>query len=232
MNVRVLIAGLLSVCASSHAQAEATTLSAVADTYITEHPGLGGPNSTHGSQTFLWEVQGPVGGGFRTYPLVQFDLSSFAGQMVSGPTAEVRLLLTSSNVVPTQTVSIRLALVDWDEFTSTYANFGGTGFNLGTQVGSALSTRTVTFSGSPESIAFVIPSATVQSWIDNPSSNFGLIWTSPPSGGSDDLVFSSREGTVAPSLTFSLSPIPEPGAATLLLVGAALLLVHRARAPK
>jgi hypothetical protein len=232
MDIRFLLAGLLSLCAASQSHAEQVTLNAVADTYITEHPGLGGPNSTHGSQTFLWEVQGPVGGGFRTYPLVQFDLSSFAGQFVSGPTAEVRLQLTASNVVPTQTVSIRLALVDWDEFTTTYANFGGTGFNLGTQVGNALSTRTVTFSGSSESIAFVIPSASVQSWIDNPSTNFGLIWTSPPSGGSDDLVFSSREGSVAPSLTFSLSPIPEPSAATLLLVGATFLVVRRARAQK
>jgi len=61
--------------------ASGTTITASADTYITVHPVLGGPNSNHGADSFLSEI-GP--NTFQTYPLVRFDLSSFAGQTVMG----------------------------------------------------------------------------------------------------------------------------------------------------
>lgn len=210
----------------SPSNAAPNTITTIADTYITEHRGLGGANSNHGAETFLWEVQGGVGDGFRTYPLVRFDLSSFAGNVVNG-SAVVRLELINANRIPTQTVSVRTSLVDWTESTATFANFGGSGFNQNAQTGPNLSTRTVTFNGVPESIVFTIPSTTVQNWIDNPAGNFGLIWVSPPTFGADDLVFSSREGTVPPSLTFSASPIPEPATLNLLLAGIITLVARR-----
>ena len=50
------------------ASAAGTTIIASADTYITVHPVLGGPNSNHGADSFLSEI-GP--NTFQTYPLVR-----------------------------------------------------------------------------------------------------------------------------------------------------------------
>ena len=81
----LLSAGLIVAMAAS-TQADLFTLTATEDTFITEHPSLGGPTSTHEADPSLYSIYGNFGlPGGRSYPLVRFDLSSLAGQTVVGP---------------------------------------------------------------------------------------------------------------------------------------------------
>ncbi|RME32893.1 MAG: DNRLRE domain-containing protein [Gammaproteobacteria bacterium] len=201
-------------------------LTATADTYITENPGLGGTGSIHGSDTSLWLARGS--GGNREIPLVRFDLTGLAGATVNGAFAQLTLqLVTAFNGTPgiTQTVSLRESLVGWDEATTSFAGFGGTGFDEAAHTGPELLNLSVTFSGSPpEPVVFDLPASVVQGWIDDPASNHGLVLISQTTLNQTDLVFASRErdgGTLAPALSFDVTPVPLPPAAGLL--GLALL---------
>jgi hypothetical protein len=223
-----MASGILLATLATAANAVVVTTSASADTMLTEYVGYGGPNSTHGSDTIFDLVRGGIGiSGFQSFILVRFDLSAFAGQVVNGASGELRLQLIGANTVPTASVSIRSALVNWSESTASFANFGGTGFNEAAQTGPNLTTRTVTWSGAAQSIPFALPALTIQSWINNPTQNYGLILITPPTTGSDNLFFSSREGTVNPTLRFDVSPIPEPATFSLWGLGIIALLSHR-----
>jgi len=202
------------------------------DTFISEPAGYGGPNANHGSDNRMILVRGGVGfSGFRTFPLLNFDLSSFAGQVVNGATGQLELELNGSNRINTLTVIVRESLVSWTEDAVTFANIGGTGFNEATQSGSNLSTTVITYDGSQQKVSFDLPSAVIQRWIDSPSSNLGVFLITPPSVGADDKVFSSREGDFSPRLTFEVSPVPETSTSLLLLAGLAgfLMRVRRLR---
>jgi hypothetical protein len=197
------------------------SITATIDTYITEHSALGGPTSTHGSDATLYLIRGT--GGYRAFPLVRFDLTPFAGDVVNGPTGEVRFELIGGHTFsPTQSVSMREVLVSWDANTASFANFGGTGFNEGVQTGPNLVTQTVTFSGVAESVPFTIPSAVIQNWIDSPSTNLGLILISNTTANAHDLFLSSREGSVRPTLSFDVTATPVPEASSLFLLGAGI----------
>jgi len=200
------------VCASP------ITVSASADTFITEHLGYGGPASTHETNNLVL-VRG-ITGLHRTYPIIGFDLTSLEGRTVTGPTVDLVLDIRvgwSGNKV-TQSVSVRESLTGWDEASASYANFGGVGFNEATHTGANLTTRNVTYNGVIEPITFSISSAVVQNWIDNPTSNNGLFLVSNTSALSRDIYFSSREYGTAPQLSFDLAPIPEPGVISLMAI--------------
>lgn len=212
-------------------------ISASADTFITEHLALGGRNSTHGSETFLYETYGFTGGfgDYRTFPLVKFDLTAYTNWTVDTSVgAAVRFELIGSNVDPTQLVSLRRALVAWDEATATFNTFGGSGFDESTQTGSNLVTQPITYAGVNQSVEFAIPGSVIQGWIDNPGQNFGLIMIGAQATGivSNDKRFSSREGVVAPTLSFLASPVPEASSIALFLTGLGVLslLVRRREA--
>lgn len=165
----------------------------------------------------MWLIRGS--GGFQSYPLVRFDLTAFAGRTVLGSDAVVEFLLISGHggvANPTQSVSLAELQVSWSESTASFSNFGGGGFNAALQVGSPVATRNVTYSGSAEAIQFTIPAILVQDWIDDDATNLGLILTSSTVANFQDLVFATREGVAAPTLSFSISPIPEPGVVPLL----------------
>ena len=201
----------------------AVTITAVADTYITEHAGLSGTGSNHGSELGLWEIGADS---FRTFPLIRFDLSPFAGQTVSGSgTLTLNVVSTFSGLAVSQTVEVHAILVSWVEGTVTWNSFGpgpisGTNYD-------ATALQTATLSVSPGSVVTYnnIPAATIQSWINTPASNFGILLLSTTNVNQQDIVFASRESTAAigPQLTFNAvaAGVPEP--ANLATGGLALL---------
>jgi hypothetical protein len=170
--------------------ASATTITASADTYITEHPVLGGPNSTHGTDPLLVEI-GP--NTFRTYPLVRFDLSGFAGQIVTGP---VTLSLNVASIFPgatqvTQSLEAFQVLVPWNEATVSWNSFGP-GPIFGTNVGATALEPLFTVTVMPGSIVnFSLPAALLQEWINDPSTNDGLLLFSTTTIVDQDIHFAS-----------------------------------------
>jgi len=81
-----------------------------------------------------------------------------------------------------------------------------------------------------DDVTWSIPAAVVQSWIDTPAGNAGLMITKTNHDGSH-FYLSGITGPVAPTLTFDLGPAGEPIAepAGLGLVGLALLAVRKRR---
>ncbi len=57
------------------------TVPDVIDAWITVHPAWGGPTTPH----LMWDTVEEIGSyGYQTFPLIQFDLSAFAGHTVVG----------------------------------------------------------------------------------------------------------------------------------------------------
>ncbi len=197
---------------ASLAGATPITIFATEDTYITENDGYGGVTSTHGDGAHVIVVRGKEGVN-RTFPVIKFDLTSFAGKTITGSTADF-VLNSKGGYHNTQSISIRESLVGWDEASASWANFGGSGFNEASQTGVNLITRNVTFTGVSEAILFTLPASVVQNWIDTPSSNNGLFLISNTIQTSTDQSFWSKEGGGGPSLAFDA--IPEPGTMSLM----------------
>ncbi|MFN0069503.1 MAG: DNRLRE domain-containing protein [Limisphaerales bacterium] len=227
----IAAAGLLGLAATllPHAGPAAVVLP-VADTMVTEAPGLGGVVSSHGSDILLFATGMPA---FRSYPLVRFDLSAFTGQTLTGPATFEFWLTEGAPTGLTSPVSVHAILRPWDEATETLQTFGGPlDINPG-RVGPAVDTVPVTYSGTADQgfVSWSLPADLVQGWIDDPSSNFGLLIRNTATGPGTDLLFQSREGTHPPQLTFDMVVVPEPaewGAlAGLMLVGFATARRHR-----
>lgn len=196
--------------------AEPITVLASQDTFITEHDGYGGSASAHGDQSL--RLVGGWTGLHRTYPVVEFDLTSYAGRTIIGPTVDFTIDIKTGwggNHV-TQSVSIRESLAGWSESTASWANFGGTGFNASIHTGPNLATGDVTYHGITEPVTFSIPSATVQGWIDSSASNNGLFLISNTTATSRDMSFWSKETGTAPRLSFEVDAIPEPSSTVLI----------------
>lgn len=181
---------------------------ASADTVVTEHPALGGSSSLHGADSALYAIGSP---GYRSYPLVAFDLSAFAGQSVVGSPRFEFWLQSGFPSGVSRPLSLHAVLIPWDQATTSLATFGGPlDINPGA-VGAALSTELIAFSGADTGYrSWSIPASVVQSWIDNPLANFGILVQNNYVGVEQDLVFESREGTYAPRLVFATAPCEAP----------------------
>ena len=204
--------------------ASAGTILSSADTYITQYTALGGPNSNHGGDASLWiEGLGGQTGIYATIPLVQFNLSAFAGQTVLGAPVVSLFLKDAGGAgdAVTQTIDLHQSLVAWQENTATWNNFGGSGFQT-SDAGPTLSTRVVNWGSDKFTyVSWTVPASVVQSWIDNSGNNKGLFFFGSTPNGSTDLLFSSKEGANAPQLTFQTAsvPLPKPAAVGLILLG-------------
>ncbi|MBC7852636.1 MAG: DNRLRE domain-containing protein [Pirellulaceae bacterium] len=184
----------------------AAIITAASDTYISSHPGLGGSSTNHGTDDLLALI-GPAGGSafFQASPLFRFDLSSFGGSVL---TSDVELNLNVSatfNSGPESHIIVGIyeVLIDWDELTVTLDNFGSdAGLQPGTDFGLAALDLISPFTVSPgDTASFMIPFAKVQSWIDSPSSNHGLILISEENNFNKGINFGVRELGLGPTMT-------------------------------
>ena len=191
------------------------TLTPSQDTFVTDSPYIpGSENSSHGSDPILYAIRGAWGN--YTYSLIQFDLSSYAGQNVMGP-ATLELHINGQGCflrsIP-RTISLHEVLIPWDgnaTFVNPFSFAAGPTFGFDTDVdAAALATREVLYNEpTPYWVSWTIPAEVLQRWIDDPASNHGLIVANEEGANKYDLTFDSMEdGEHAPRLTLSLNRPP------------------------
>jgi hypothetical protein len=142
--------------------------------------------------------------------LVKFDVSAYIGKTVTGDTASVGLWLKEKHVPPTpsQDIALYQSLVTWDESTVTWNNFGGDPAIQADERGPEIARRVVAWSTDQYTyVQWQIPSSLVQTWINNASSNNGLVFISYTTATVQDFGFGTRESAETPRLTFSLQNV-------------------------
>jgi hypothetical protein len=206
--------------------ATAQTLSASEDTFITVHPELSGENSNHGPDTFLYMVGDDLSS-FATSPLVKFDLSLFSGQTVLGDATFSILVSYASEIGGDRFIDVHQVLTPWTQGSVTWSNFGATpGIQFGTDTAiGPVDSQLLAPADSPLTLEFTIPHSLVQSWIDSPGDNHGILLHMVV--GSDVNFDSSELGGFSPTLAFEV--VPEPSASFILLGSASLLALRRRR---
>jgi len=164
--------------------------------------------------------------------LIQFDLSAFAGQTVTG-SGTLTLTGHAQGAIEGGSIALHSMLHAWSESVATFANLGAT---PGAQAGEdfdplILSTFTgAVLTGQP--VNFTVPGSVIQAWIDNSGANFGFI-LEPNTATSVGTDFLSREGGAPPTLTFTSvaapSGVPEPVTAWLAICGLGMVALQRLR---
>jgi len=164
---------------------------------------------------------------YTRYSLFHWDVSAYSGESIAG---EVTLSLYVSGITSTgvsRTFSV-FQLPEAFDLNTTFNNYNSSAPIL-ERLGNDL-VKQVTFPGLPQGyFSFTLPGAVVQSWIDNPSSNFGigLGYTADPVDR--ELRFDSTEAfNREPVLTFNV--VPEPAITTLALMGLGIFFLSRRRA--
>ncbi len=156
-----------------------SSLAAAADSYVDRTK----PDQNFGSATTLY-IRPTAGIDKRA--LVRFDLSSIpSGSQVLGA-----ILYLYNDQTGNYKVNLLQVTAPWDEMGVTWNNQPAA--NTGSPVGSFQLTNTKC------TRAANLSNALVQSWVDNPGSNYGVMLY-PPSG-SGDAWFFSREGSQPPQL--------------------------------
>lgn len=218
----VFIAAILGATLSTHAAT--ITTQATADTTV------GQP--WYWTPTGAWEgLYAVAPDGYISYPLIQFDLSSFAGSTVTAD-AELKVTFSAAYFTPSMRYELRTNGAAWSEATTTWGNFDLGGSTL-------LSTKTVdgNLVNRGDQVSFAIPKAVVQSWIDHGASNFGVrLQTLDNTWHDRDQHWFSREytpangnrGDWAPTLTFTAA-VPEPETYAMLFTGLGLIGVMARR---
>lgn len=196
--------------AALSANAATITTQATADTFVSEHAGLGGGTTPQGSREYLFSI---APDGYRSYPLIQFDLSSFAGSTVTSD-AELKVTFNVSPFFGVMDFEIRANQAAWSETSTTWNNFDFGNSTLLTN--KTVDGRRV---NRGDQVSFLVPQASVQNWISNGASNFGVQLKSLTGR---DIQWASRESGFAPTLTFTTA-VPEPETYAMLLAGLGLM---------
>ncbi len=177
------------------------------------------PSKPQAHQTLI-RFDNIVGGGLQQIP---------AGSTINSATLTITGSGFGDGFLGTATVS--RVLVDWDETVG-----GSVGvFAGGVALDGSDASSTAAFTGSlggGQPIPPINITGLVQGWVDNPATNFGVVFSAPPASGFNILFLSSSERDVAsarPLLTVDFTPIPEP--TTLAAIGAigGILLSRRTR---
>jgi hypothetical protein len=229
-SVWLLLAGL----GASGLPAAGATISAVADSTLTEHSALGGAAANLGGNPLLYSIGTST---FRSLPIIRFDLTAFAGQTVAGPgTLQLRVSDTYQSQGVTNTLELYSIVIAWLENSVTWNNFGvfpgpDATADFATP---ALHTQTVTVTPG-STITFTVPQTVLQGWINTPASNNGFLIFNTTSPSFMDISFASRtNGTLTgPELTFStadeLVVTPEPSSLLMALFSLGVGAVAAAR---
>jgi len=183
--------------------------------------------------------------------LLAFDVSAIpAGSAVTSVTLTLHCTRSASGAEP---VTLHRALASWGEGASVAEGEGGLGADAapgdatwlfsffpgqswtapgGDFDASALATTFVAGSGVSYGWQSAALAACVQSWVDQPATNHGFLLMGNEAAPQTAKRFASREHATPefrPSLTVEYTPIPGPGSAAGLAVGAALAGRRRAR---
>jgi hypothetical protein len=166
--------------------------------------------------------------------LIQFDLSAFAGQTVTGPGTFTVFGNGGPGVFGGGSIALHTMLHSWSEGLATFGNLGPT---PGAQAGEDFDPLILSTSGGVIGccnlpVTFTVDASVIQAWIDSPGNNFGFI-LEPNTATSAGIDFLSREGGAPPTLTFNaITPptnAPEPVTAWLAICGPGLIALHRLR---
>lgn len=223
----------LAACLPALAWSAPISLSATDDTFITEHENLSGPSSTHGNDTSLFSILAThqPDTHYRSYPLVRFDLATYAGTQVTGPvTFSMYLQGTYFGQAPfARQVSVHQVLTPWTGSAATFNNFGAQpGVQPSTDISAALDTIAVVYGqGLDGYVSWTLGAGVVQGWIDNPTQNFGLLINNLDTRALSDLQFGSLESENKPMLSSAV-----PVSSTFALVVAGLLVSARRLRPR
>ena len=156
-----------------------------------------------------------------TYPMIKFDLSGHAGQVLTGAAVFKAFLLSGFSLAASRTVQIGAIQPSWDPATVTYDSFDIQSGNVDWLNSDSIVWYDSSGNGDPRYVSWTLPQAVVQGWIDDPASNHGVMpWNSAPRTWEYDLVFASLENaTWDYPAWLEFHAVPEPGSCILLAIG-------------
>ncbi len=225
--------------------ADTISIQPVADTTLIEFA----PDNNLGGGDFF--NAGTAGNGFRNRALMLFDPTELipAGAVITSAQLSLLVVRQPNTGLQNSTFSLRRLLQSWSEGAQVPGEDGpGIGapalsgeatwndrFSGGTLWAQPGGQAGVDFSTTMSSLAFVGGMgeeiifasgpeliADVQSWLDNPSSNFGwMLKTESEALGKTARSFASLESGFGPTLTLSYTVVPEPS--TFALAGLSLM---------
>lgn len=189
--------------------------------------------------------------------VMKFDVSSLAGQTITGVT--LRLIQTADNPPPNRGGAVFAATTevygvnsgDYDESTTTWQNYiGGVGNGaLSTyltsgaisQLGTMTNVASPGGHGGPGGVSDFVDvdlTALVQSWVNNSSTNLGLVLlnsatlTGAPAAPADVIArYAAHENATfaGPQLLIEYRAVPEPGTVGLSALGLLMAFAARSR---
>ena len=192
-------------------------------------------NNSNGAGDFFFA--GRNGGNSSRRGLISFDLSSIPSNAVID-SVTLNLVVSQASSGVAADIGLHRLISDWGESTSDapggegggtsaasgdatwdFAFFDNTAWTTpgGDFLGNASATTVVDVNGS---YSWSSPGliADVESWLANPTSNFGWIIIGDETAASTSKRFNSRSnGSNNPGLVIEFSVVPEPGAAVVLL---------------
>ncbi len=209
----IVVALVIFFCGLAAAQQYPVyTVPDVIDAWITVHPSWGGPNTPH----VLWDTVEEIGSyGFQTFPLIQFDLSAFAGHAVTGNPTLTLTVHSGWNGGGykgpwSQTVEALRVVKPWTNNQVTWNNFGPGPICITPNWQGVVNVDcnpldTVSMTVYPgDQVTWHIPAWLVQQWIDHPETNRGLLLLSITQQTCQDIHFAGLKNTEypGPELTF------------------------------